>query len=399
MPTCGTGVYKLTGCKFRSPELAPLEQRVRHPLPARVPRLEPFKAQQEPLALVLPRHGPRDPHPSRLAPGLAQPLAPPLGALAVARRRWELGPQTGSAPALAMGRSLTAAIPRERGPSQSPPALLGRLFSRLQACREHDPGGRLARRHRARREDVARVIAQRAERLALLGFGARGAPPSAPCFATGVGPSPGSPGSSRGRAAARGRPRAMNAGPSDPSSAHWAKTVELLGEGRAGWPWAAGGLGQPCHGLPVESPQTRQFKTRGEPRWPCGARRGLVRGGKRKAVHAGADSWTGSGGVAGVGAVVLLRPWPQRRHGAVRWSSALLQRLQEVRGNGNTRYQLCTKRWCAHARQKLGVARLKCIARKAKKSELAYLWGVQASHFLAFGLALMKWTRPCADRR
>src|SRR5262245_64305116 len=46
----------------------------------------------------------------------------------------------------------------------------------------------------------------------------------------------------------------------------------------------------------------------------------------------------------------------------------------------------CTRRWCAHARQKLGVARLKCIARKAKKSELAYLWGVQASHFLAFGL-------------
>jgi hypothetical protein len=46
----------------------------------------------------------------------------------------------------------------------------------------------------------------------------------------------------------------------------------------------------------------------------------------------------------------------------------------------------CTRRWCAHARQKLGVARLKCIARKAKKSERAYLWGVQASHFLAFGL-------------
>src|SRR4029450_13102881 len=46
----------------------------------------------------------------------------------------------------------------------------------------------------------------------------------------------------------------------------------------------------------------------------------------------------------------------------------------------------CTRRWCAHARQKPGVARLKCTARKAKKSELAYLWGVQASHFLAFGL-------------
>ena len=29
---------------------------------------------------------------------------------------------------------------------------------------------------------------------------------------------------------------------------------------------------------------------------------------------------------------------------------------------------------------------MKCIARKAKKSELAYLWGVQASDFLAFGL-------------
>src|SRR5215472_7295574 len=66
----------------------------------------------------------------------------------------------------------------------------------------------------------------------------------------------------------------------------------------------------------------------------------MERCGKRNASNSGADSWTGIGGVAGFCTVVLIVQWPHRRNGEVTWRSALLQRLQEVRGNCKTRNQL-----------------------------------------------------------
>ena len=44
-------------------ELAQIDQRVRHQFHAIVPLLDTFKSKQEPLACVLPRKGPLDPHP------------------------------------------------------------------------------------------------------------------------------------------------------------------------------------------------------------------------------------------------------------------------------------------------------------------------------------------------
>ena len=67
-------------------------------------------------------------------------------------------------------------------------------------------------------------------------------------------------------------------------------------------------------------------------------------GSKINASNSGSDSWTGIGVVAGFGAVVLIMQWPHRRNGEVIWSSELLQRLQEVRGNCKTRNQLTQKR-------------------------------------------------------
>jgi hypothetical protein len=44
-------------------ELAQIDQRVRHQFHAIVPLLDTFKSEQEPLAFILPRKGPLDPHP------------------------------------------------------------------------------------------------------------------------------------------------------------------------------------------------------------------------------------------------------------------------------------------------------------------------------------------------
>ena len=46
-----------------------------------MPLLDAFKAEQQPLELVLPRKGPLDPHPQRMDGCIEQPLAPALGVL------------------------------------------------------------------------------------------------------------------------------------------------------------------------------------------------------------------------------------------------------------------------------------------------------------------------------
>src|SRR5438046_1403172 len=85
-------------------ELAQIDQRVRHQFHAIVPLLDTFKAEQEPLEFVFPRKGPLDPHPQCMDHGIEQPLAPTLGALAVARILWNVGNHTGIENALAIVR-------------------------------------------------------------------------------------------------------------------------------------------------------------------------------------------------------------------------------------------------------------------------------------------------------
>jgi hypothetical protein len=99
-------------------ELAQIDQRVRHQFHAIVPLLDTFKSEQEPLEFVLPRTGPLDPHPSRMDHGMEQPLAPTLGALAVARILWDVGNHTGIENALAIVCRIKAAIKIEIGPSE-----------------------------------------------------------------------------------------------------------------------------------------------------------------------------------------------------------------------------------------------------------------------------------------
>jgi hypothetical protein len=65
-------------------ERSQIDQRVRHQLHAIVPLLDTFKSEQQTLELVFPRKRSLDTHPQRMDRGVEQPLAPALGALAVA---------------------------------------------------------------------------------------------------------------------------------------------------------------------------------------------------------------------------------------------------------------------------------------------------------------------------
>jgi len=61
-----------------------MHEYVHHQLHAIVPLLDALELQQEPLALIFPRKGPLDTGSERMYGGVAQPLPPALGVLAVA---------------------------------------------------------------------------------------------------------------------------------------------------------------------------------------------------------------------------------------------------------------------------------------------------------------------------
>src|SRR5215471_11598318 len=157
--------------------------------------------------------------------GVEEPLAPTLGAPAVAGILGDVGDQARIENALPIMHRIKAAIQIEIGPSEVQPDLFGHLFQRLQAFRKQDHVGLIARSHRDRREDVAMIVDDGNDFLALLMFVARVAHAIAPFLATVLVPSPWSTVRSSCFSAARCRTLATNACQSDPSSAHFAKTL------------------------------------------------------------------------------------------------------------------------------------------------------------------------------
>src|SRR5215510_13654996 len=157
--------------------------------------------------------------------GVEEPLASALGALAVAGILGDVGDQTRIEDALPIVCRIKAAIQIEIGPSEVQSDLFRHLFQRLQAFREQDHVGLIDRSHRDRREDVAMIVDDGNDFLALLMFVARVTNPIAPFLATVLVPSPWSTLRSSCLSAARCRTLATNACQSDPSSAHRAKTL------------------------------------------------------------------------------------------------------------------------------------------------------------------------------
>jgi len=206
-------------------ERSQVAQRLGHHLHAIVPVLETFKAEPQPLERIFPGKGPLAPPPQGMEGGVDQPLAPALGALAVAGGLGAVGAPPRLEKALAIRSGGKAAVKRDLSASPVQPARFGQAFQGFQPLRAPHHSRCMHGRHGTGRPPIALVVGPGEALGSVLGLVARVAHASAPCWATGVVPSPGRPLGARRFSVARGRTLATNAGHSAPASAHGAKTL------------------------------------------------------------------------------------------------------------------------------------------------------------------------------
>src|SRR5215471_13745078 len=152
-------------------------------------------------------------------------FASALGVLAITRILFDVGDHTRIKNALAIGSGVKAAVEIDISTSEVQSNLFGHLLQRFQALWEQDHDGLIDGRHRDRRQTVALVLYNGDNLLPPLVFLPREPNPITPFLATVLVPSPWSTRRSSCFSAARCRTPATNARQSDPSSAHFAKTL------------------------------------------------------------------------------------------------------------------------------------------------------------------------------
>ena len=102
--------------------------------------------------------------------GVEESLAPAFGALAVAGILWDVGDQAGIENALPIVRRSKAAIEVEIGASEVQPDLFGHLLQGFQTLRQQDHVRLIDGSHRQGSQDIAMVVRDRDDFLALLVF-------------------------------------------------------------------------------------------------------------------------------------------------------------------------------------------------------------------------------------
>jgi hypothetical protein len=122
-------------------ERSQVDQRIRQQLHAIVPLLDTFKTEQQPLEFVLPRKGALDAQASRMNRCVEEPLAPALGALAIAGILGDVRDQARIENALPIVRRIKAAIEVEGGTSKVQPNLFGDLLQGVESLRQQDQVG------------------------------------------------------------------------------------------------------------------------------------------------------------------------------------------------------------------------------------------------------------------
>src|SRR5882724_3156603 len=157
--------------------------------------------------------------------GVEEAFAAALRRLAITRILCDVRDHAGVEYALAIGERIKAPIEGEIGAVQVQPHFFGHLFQRLQALRQQHHIGLIDGCHGDGRYDVAMMVNDGHDLLALLVFVPREAHAIAPFLATVLVPSPWSTRRSSCFSVARCRTLATNACQSDPSSAHLAKTL------------------------------------------------------------------------------------------------------------------------------------------------------------------------------
>src|SRR6266446_9020899 len=100
--------------------------------------------------------------------GIEEACAPPLGSLTVAGMLLDVGDQAGIENALAIVRGIKATIKVERGTSEVQPDLFGHLLQGVEALRQQDHVGLVDGSHGDRRSDVAMILDDGNDLVALL---------------------------------------------------------------------------------------------------------------------------------------------------------------------------------------------------------------------------------------
>src|SRR5215510_10383216 len=156
--------------------------------------------------------------------GVEEPLAPALGALAVAGVLCDVGDHPRMKNALAIRSGVKAAVEIDLSASEVQPDLFRHLLQGVQTLGQQDHVRLIDGCHGEGSQHIAMVVGHGDDLLPFLVFVARVANAIAPFFATVLVPSPWSTLMSSCFSTARCRTLATNACQSEPSSAHLAKT-------------------------------------------------------------------------------------------------------------------------------------------------------------------------------
>src|SRR5262252_10075464 len=159
---------------------------------------------------------------------IEEPLAPALGALAVAGVLFDVGDHPRIKNARAIRSGVKAAVEIDRSASEVHPDLFRHLLQRVQPLGQQHHVRLIDGGHGQGSQHVAMVVGHGDDLLPFLVLVARVADAIAPFLATVLVPSPWSTLRSSCFSTARCRTLATNACQSDPSSAHFAKTLETV---------------------------------------------------------------------------------------------------------------------------------------------------------------------------
>jgi hypothetical protein len=99
-------------------KLSYIDQGVCQQLHAKMPLLQVFKTKQQPLKFIFPRKGPINTSPQGMDGGIEEPLAPPLGALAVAEILFDIGDHASIENALSIVRGIKTRVEIQIGSSK-----------------------------------------------------------------------------------------------------------------------------------------------------------------------------------------------------------------------------------------------------------------------------------------
>src|SRR5262245_61651302 len=187
--------------------------------------LHVFDPQEEPLEFILPGECPIDTSPQGMDRGIEEPLAPSLGALAVAGIFFDVGDHAGIENALTIVRGIKSGVEIEIRSCEDQPDHFSDLLQGVQTLWQQQHVGLIDRSHGEWRQHIAVIVGHSDDLLALLMLVARVPDAVSPFFATVLVPSPWRTRRSSFFSSERCPTLAMNACWSDPSSAHLAKVL------------------------------------------------------------------------------------------------------------------------------------------------------------------------------